>query len=176
MNIFVLCTGRCGSVTFAKACSHVTNYTAGHETRAKLTGSDRLKYPARHIEVDNRLSWFLGRLDDRFGDDAFYVHLWRDPVRVAESMNRRWHLRNGIIRGYADNICAAPVRDPLATCQDYVETVTANIRLFLKDKSRKFDFNLDDAPVAWPAFWREISAEGDFNAASSEFSVIHNAS
>lgn len=163
-------------MTFTKACSHINNYTSGHETRAKLAGSDRLRYPARHIEVDNRLSWFLGRLDERFGDEAFYVHLWRDPVRVAESMNRRWHLRNGIIRGYADSICAAPVQDPLATCMDYVGTVTANIRLFLKDKSRKMDFNLDDAATAWPTFWRGISAEGDFAAASREFSVAHNAS
>ena len=45
MNIFVLCTGRCGSVTFTKACQHITNYTCTHESRVSLLGEDRLNYP-----------------------------------------------------------------------------------------------------------------------------------
>lgn len=56
MNVFVLCTGRCGSMTFAEACSHAVNYTTGHES-----GRHRrydLKYPADHIEVDNRFPQF----------------------------------------------------------------------------------------------------------------------
>ena len=47
-NIFVLCTGRCGSVTFSKACKHITNYTSGHETRIKKL-DDRLDFPSFHI-------------------------------------------------------------------------------------------------------------------------------
>lgn len=65
MNIFVLCTGRSGSKTFIKACNHITNYTCGHESRAKrakLESRLNLDYPPNHIEADNRLSWFLGRL------------------------------------------------------------------------------------------------------------------
>jgi hypothetical protein len=34
MKIFVTGTGRCGTVTFSKACSHITNYTSGHKTKA----------------------------------------------------------------------------------------------------------------------------------------------
>ncbi len=56
MDVFVLCTGRCGSTTFIKACAHITNYTAAHESRTGLLGSDRLDYPGKHIEADNRLS------------------------------------------------------------------------------------------------------------------------
>ncbi|MES9978612.1 MAG: hypothetical protein ABW107_07665, partial [Candidatus Thiodiazotropha sp. 6PLUC5] len=67
MNIFILNSGRCGSTTFIKACEHITNYTTGHETRAHLTGDKRIDYPDNHIEADNRLSWILGRIDNKFG-------------------------------------------------------------------------------------------------------------
>ncbi|MCS3662077.1 hypothetical protein [Salinibacter ruber] len=91
MNVFVLCTGRCGSTTFARACEHIENYSAAHESRAgKIKG--RVNYPARHIEVDNRLSWFLGRLDEVYGDDLFYVHLRRNPRATAESFADRYEV------------------------------------------------------------------------------------
>jgi hypothetical protein len=63
MNVFVLTTGRSGSLTFAEACRRITNYTTGHETRVGRVGPERLAYPDRHIEVDHRLAWFLGRMD-----------------------------------------------------------------------------------------------------------------
>jgi hypothetical protein len=63
VNVFVLNTGRCGSVTFIEACRHIRNYSAAHESRATLIGEQRLAYAANHIETDNRLCWFLGRLD-----------------------------------------------------------------------------------------------------------------
>jgi len=78
-NIFVLSTGRCGSTTFYKACSHFSNYTSGHETLSSKLGIQRFAYPAFHIESDNRLSWLLGRLDTEYGNSAFYVHLTSRP-------------------------------------------------------------------------------------------------
>ncbi|WP_298976670.1 hypothetical protein [uncultured Thermosynechococcus sp.] len=60
MNVFVPCTGRCGSVTFAKACSFITNFRSAYESRTFLRGEARLAYPSRSIGVDNRLSQFLG--------------------------------------------------------------------------------------------------------------------
>src|SRR3972149_9948429 len=104
MNVFVLTTGRSGSLTFATACGHITNYTTGHETRRMLLGAERLAPPARHIEVDNHLAWFLGRLDGAYGDGAFYVHLRRDDEAVAASYSRRWNkpllsaYRKGVLR------------------------------------------------------------------------------
>lgn len=86
----MLNTGRCGSMTFVHACSHIDNYTSGHESRAGHHGDARLEYPDNHIEADNRLSWMLGSLDRKFGTDAFYLHLWRDPESVAQSFAKRW--------------------------------------------------------------------------------------
>src|SRR5438132_14275765 len=100
MNVFVLCTGRCGSQTFIKACSHLSNYSSAHESRMPLLGPERLRYPINHIEADNRLSWLLGRLDKAYADEAFYVHLIRDEEAVAASFVRRYD--SGIMQAYRD--------------------------------------------------------------------------
>lgn len=42
-----------------------------------------MAYPPRHIEVDNRLAWFLGYLQEHHGHEAYYVHLTRDRDAVA---------------------------------------------------------------------------------------------
>ena len=185
MNVFVLSTGRCGSTSFERACSAITNYTSGHETLTHALGSERLAYPDRHIESDNRLSWFLGRLDEAYGDDAFYVHLIRDPEEVAASYAQRlWP--GGIMMAYARGIllrrrdkpahvAAAPYR-PADLARDYVATVNANIRLFLRDKTRKMEFRLESAEAAYRAFWTAIGAEGDLGRALALLAEHHNAS
>lgn len=175
MNVFVLCTGRSGSHTFVKACSHMTNYTAGHESRHRFLGQERFQYPENFIEADNRLAWILGRLDDAYGDQAFYVHLLRDRRETAESWNRRWHLKGTIIMAYAQSIIRHKEHG-LAVCMDYWDTVNSNIRLFLKDKSKKMEFHLDRAREQYPEFWRRIGAEGDLEAALREWEVMHDAS
>lgn len=175
-NVFVLCTGRCGSVTFAKACSHLTNFTTGHESRVRSPGVERVAYPANHIEIDNRLSWFLGRLQQRYGDDAFYVHLTRDRDAVARSFNRRWHLRSSIMRAYTEQICMTSPKDPLAACYDYVDTVTSNIEAFLRDKPNVFRMRMEDHAHRFPAFLTWISAEGDIGASTAEWGTTYNRS
>lgn len=177
-NVFILCTGRCGSVTFVEAAKRISNYSAGHETRAAMIGHARLAYPVRHIEADNRLSWLLGRLNERYGDDAFYVHLERDILDVARSfLNRK---DRGIMRAYrADILMGADKRrdvEDLAFCIDYCQTVNTNIRLFLKDKTRKMNFALESASADWVHFWELIGAEGDFDKALACWDTKHNAS
>ena len=51
MNVFVLCTGRCGSVTFIESAKHIANYSAGHESRTYEIGSARFAYPPDHVEA-----------------------------------------------------------------------------------------------------------------------------
>ena len=173
MNVFVLCTGRCGSQTFAAECRHITNFTSGHETRASICGPARLDYPQNHIEADNRLSWFLGDLDNRFGTDAFYVHLTRDPAKVAASYAQR--MGQGIAKAYREGILmGAPEAGPIAVTADLVHTVTANIQFFLKDKPRKASVRLETAKEYFEAVWRAIAAEGDLAAALAEFDVVHD--
>jgi len=176
-NVFVLCTGRCGSTTFAKAAGHIKNFTAAHESRSNLIGAKRFGYPERHIEVDNRLSWLLGRLDQVYGDSALYVHLKRDEMAVAQSFTKRYG--GGIIKAYRGGgiiMGLSEDADPLQVSLDYCRTVTENIALFLRDKSHKMEFNLENYEHDFPEFWERVGASGKLPKALSEFSVKHNAS
>jgi hypothetical protein len=177
-NVFVLCTGRCGSTTIVKAMEHATNFTAGHESRRHFIGTERLAYPTGHFEADNRLSWFLGRLDATFGTAPLYVHLTRDVDAVVRSFAERADL--GIMKAYREEILRGPRRvmkrvpnEDIA--RDMVETVTANIQYFLRDKPNTMQFRLEQAATDFPALWERIGATGDFDAAKAEWGVRHNA-
>lgn len=176
MNVFILNSGRCGSTTFIQACSHISNYTALHESRCGLIGPERLNYPDNHIEADNRLSWFLGRLDQEYGDDAFYVHLKRDRQATAESFARRADF--GIMEAYREGIVlelqGAPTAHEIAL--DYLDTVEANIGHFLKDKSLKMAFHLEQAKVDFQTFWEWIGASGTLELALLEWDTAYNSS
>jgi len=176
MNVFVLCTGRSGSVTFAEACCHIDNYAVGHETRTDRLGPARLDYPARHIEVDNRLCWFLGRLEAAYGDEAFYVHLKRDEHDTARSFERRWG--EGVIRAYAEDLLLGDTEhmDRFEVCLDYCRTVNANIEHFLTSKPNTMVVHLETAKEDFRTFWRHIGAEGDQERALQEWDVRHNPS
>lgn len=176
-RVFVLSTGRCGSTTFVRACEHITNYTAAHESLIGAVGDARLGYPLGHIEADNRLSWLLGRLHRTFDDErTFYVHLRRDDEATAQSFMRRWG--KGIIKGYAKRILPGSVRnhDRHAICLDYVRTVNANIEHFLESRTNWMHVRLETATRDFPDFWDRIGAEGDAAAAMGEWGVRHNAS
>ena len=175
MNVFVLCTGRCGSMTLARACGHISNYTSAHESRCAGVGDSRLDYPENHIEIDNRLAWFLGRLDEQYGDEAIYIHLKRDTEHVAQSFLKRYS--KGIMGAYKNTILLGKQGvNGLPVCRDYCDTVNSNIRLFLKDKTKHMEFNLESCQDDFAKFWSLVSAEGDYEAALAEFEVKHNAS
>jgi hypothetical protein len=175
MNVFVLSPGRCGSVTMAYACRHATNFRAGHETNCRLLGGQRFGYPPNFIEIDNRLSWMLGRLERAYGDTAWYVQLTRDPEAIAQSYNKRWHIATGIIPAYRTGILMNPQAKPIDICRDYVETVTTNIAEYLKDKTHVLPMALETMEADFARFWDWIGATGDKNAALAEFKVIRNA-
>jgi len=176
MNVFILNTGLCGSSTFIKACEHISNYSAAHESRATLLGEQRLAYPTQHIEADNRLSWVLGRLDQQYADNALYVHLSRNNKQTIESFSKRADF--GIMQAYKEGILLGGESNQTSDliAEDYINTVESNIEFFLKDKTHKMNFSLDNAKVDFAVFWQFISAEGDFQAALNEWNVSYNAS
>ena len=174
-NIFILNTGRCGSMTFIQACKHIANFTALHESRLTYTGVQRLNYPENHIEADNRLSWILGRLDKQYGDKAFYVHLSRDINTTADSFARREAF--GIMKAYKEGVLLGGAEQTAQEIAlDYIETVESNITLFLKDKTNKMDFKLESAKKDFEKFWDTIAAEGNLPAALSEWDINYNSS
>ncbi len=175
MNIFILNAGRCGSTTFIQACRHISNYTALHESRATLTGEQRLAYADNHIEADNRLCWVLGRLEEKYGNHACYVHLTRDPAASADSFVRRADF--GIMKAYREGILlGGEQQTDQEIAEDYLATVDSNIALFLRNKTNRMDFSLETATRDFARFWKWIDAEGDLDKALAEWQTRYNAS
>jgi hypothetical protein len=202
-RVFVLSTGRCGSTTFAASCAHITNHTSGHETNWGRLGDVRLDYPDDHIEIDNRLSWFLGSLAARY-PDARYVHLLRERQSVVDSFLKRWpwdpppgriamprligratgRLTSGVVAtsilpAFAYQIAGrrapVPKADRPLVAGHYVDTVTANIEAFVEGRPHR-RVDLETLAEALPGLWEWIGAEGDLDAAVAELTVRHNAS
>lgn len=175
MNLFILCTGRCGSTTFIQACSHISNYSSAHESRTSKLGPDRFAYPKQHIEADNRLSWLLGRLNRIYGDQAHYVHLKRDTLKTAESYVKRYD--GGIMKAYRGNGILMGISqdaDPLSVAIDYCNTVNTNIDLFLRDKSNVMRIDLQKVKEAFPIFCNWIGAEVNMEKAIATLNMRHN--
>lgn len=157
----------------------MTNYTSGHETKAGGVGTNRLAFPENHIEADNRLSWYLGRLHFKYGDSAFYVHLKRDLDSTAKSYARRKNV--GIMNAFASGLLRQKVldeqaRNPLTLATDICETITNNIDHFLLDKTNKMEIHIEDLEKGFSEFWDRISAEGDKEAALASLSKPTNTS
>jgi len=179
MNVFVLCSGRSGSTSFIKACQHISNYTAGHETKTHCLGQQRFAFADKHIEADNRLSWQLGQLDKEFGKTAFYVHLKRDTNKVAGSYMQRFLLPKSMIYAYANGMKkqapeALNKNERYAICLDYIETVNYNINTFLKDKPHQICIELEEVKQEFKSFWQAINAKGNLEEALKEFDIKHN--
>lgn len=175
MNVFVLSTGRCGSKTFAKACSHIENFSSSHESRIGRL-EKRVKYPDNHIEVDNRLSWFLGRIDKKYGKDAFYVHQKRNRNDTAKSLSRGSYKR-GIVQAYREKIIIlGDDWSSVKVCKHFYDTVNSNIESFLKDKPNSIEFNIESAERDFREFWESIGAEGDLSSALHEWDRKYHAS
>lgn len=176
MRIFVLCTGRTGSMTFARACGHLSNYTASHERNVHVIGLDeRLDYPDQHIEVDNRLMWFLGPLADRY-PDAFYVHLTRDRAATVSSIAQR-KSRSSIIRAFGRGILIRSDQlddqERTQVAQMYVDTANATIEAFLRGRDH-MRVAVETISTDFPEFLARIGAEGDLEGALAEWRVRHN--
>jgi len=169
-NVFILCCGRCGSLTFSMACSHINNYTSGHETKTGVIGKDRIFYKNNHIEIDNRLCWFLNRIDNCYNNNPFYVHLIRnkeDCVRSLKKGPRR------IILAYAE-ILQRNKGSAEELSFDYYDLINENISKFLENKTNKMIFKLENAKNDFIKFWNNIKAEGDLDKSLNEWDVKYN--
>lgn len=178
MRVFVLTTGRAASKTVAHACTHIDGMSAGHETnRGKIDG--RLDYPDNHIEVDNRLVWFLGGLDKRYDDsDTFYVYLTRHPDKVVASYLTRWHITVSITRAFYHGILMKPQKPDMDTarksCGLFVETVDENIRHFLKNRDNWASVRVENLTDDFFEFMNQCGLTGDTDAIGTALNDIRN--
>jgi len=187
MKVFVLGTGRSGTKTFTRACEHLTNYTVSHNSLREGPGFDHkwsvLQSKDQHIEVDDRLSWMLPVMERLHGDDAYYVHLWRDPAKVVRSYARpqRLYLQGSLLSTFYHGILGTPAEKRKVSAADAekagelcVEVITGNIENFLESKPNRIFIDIDDPKESFRRFLQEIGAEGDLEAALAEFESIHD--
>lgn len=181
-NVFVLATGRSGTMTFARACGHIAGFSAGHETRSQLIGGDRFDYPPDHIEVDNRLSWFLGELAHRWTSPAtLFVHLRRNRNEVVRSFERRWDstFPASIIRAFGHGIVARANNwsndERREVCEFYVDTVNRNIAEFVRGRN-SMTIELEHLHDQFGMFVDRLDTTADMEGARREIATAHNAS
>ena len=158
-------------MTFANACRHVTNYTVAHESGSRNGYS--LKYVDQHIEVDNRLAWFGGRLSKDY-PAAYYVHLLRNREDVVRSFARRGACQQTkLLHGFMHAVKQGVSHDVLAESKELVDTVTTNIRAFLENRTH-VTIHIEDPAEPFTRMWNEIGAEGDLDAALGALTERHN--
>lgn len=80
MRVFVTGTGRCGTVSFWRACEFITNYKSSHETV-----SLDLTYPDGIIEVNSQLRHSVTHLHNKY-PKARWVHFIRSPETCIPSL------------------------------------------------------------------------------------------
>ena len=179
MRVFVLTAGRTASQTVALACEHIEGMSAAHESRRRMI-EQRLDYPDNHIEVDNRLAWFLGSLERLYDDtDTFYVFLRRDPDLVASSYIKRWHITVSIVRAFYHGILMCrnekPTEDEkLASARLFVQTVEDNISAFLSRRSHYAVINTETLEQDFLAFMETAGLEGDREAIRATLNSTNN--
>jgi len=175
MKIAVLTAGRSGSTSLYHACQHVKNFSSGHDTKEGALAVDRVKIADAHIEIDTRFAWMLGLLSEQNGDDVYYVLLTRKKDAIAMSYNRRWANRKGIIRGYCEAVLQRDKpHEDIEVALDLVQTVEANIRVFLESRPHSV-IRLENWSDDLTAFFAQIGAEVDLDAAKEAFAQRHNA-
>ena len=179
MRVFVLTAGRTASQTVALACEHIDGMTAAHESRRRMI-ENRLDYPDNHVEVDNRLAWFLGSLERLYSDDqTFYVFLRRDPERVAASYIKRWHITVSIVRAFYHGILMCRNKKPteddkMASARLFVQTVEDNITTFLRSRTNYAVINTENLEPDFLAFMDTAGLTGDRDAISATLNSLNN--
>lgn len=188
MNVFVVGTGRCGTVTFTKACQHVTNFTAAHESTSGLTRAADLSFPAQHIEVNPHITWLLGPVA-ALHPDALWVHLVRAKEDVVASWMQRGRTHGpGVWSPLALRVAPKGIRTDeqfrtiCELCYDAItHQVDAHLKTLPADRARTIllsdlagGVSNPKARATWREFWQWIRAEGDFAASLAEWRIRYN--
>lgn len=143
MRVFVIGTGRCGTITFSKACSHFENHTSGHETKC---ANNDLKYKDNHIECDPHLFWHLPNLIETY-PDALYVHLVRERESCIGSLSKRNSLRK-----YQTFTEMTDKFDANSIAAKYYDFCTKTIDYILPNTKKHMKMILTPSSDAWKKF------------------------
>lgn len=157
MRVFVTGTGRCGSVTFSRACATITNFTSSHEAIAT-----DLAYPDNHIEVNCQLHSCIERLVLRY-PDAFFVHLIRRRDECIESLAAMDHGRVMLQYWSIYPTVVSVGGGAIDVAESFYDSVTARIDSAISNirSNRRFVFRLECSGRDWKKFLFMIRAQSD---------------
>lgn len=166
MRVFVIGTGRCGSVSFFHACKHITNYTVGNETY-----NLNLEYPDNHIEVNPQLRLCLSKLIRKYPDSLF-VHLIRNENDCVKSLAALNH--GQVMEAYT--ILYPSITSPslIETAKVFYECENELICTQLREATYKYTYLLELTEYLFPEFFIRIKARGDLFAALDEWKTPKN--
>ena len=165
MNIFVIGSGRCGTLTFSKSISHCTNYTVGHESHAGSV--DRLNYPENHIEVSSHLTLYWPMLRKRYPQCRFVWIQRVDDVRCARSISK---LQGGqIVRDFCNVFHQQPNPVLIEGALDIYDMMNAQ-----GEASGAFRIEMENAKAQWQRCWDFMGCEGDFELSLNEWDTRYN--
>lgn len=168
-RVFVVGTGRCGTVSFNHACRHMSNYQTGHESRCGF-----LEYPDQWIEVSHHLRCVITHLRYKY-PDALWVHLLREPEACIKSLAA---LEDGkVMMAYRHLYHSVVPSDRLIDIAfRYYWCENDNIRAQLAPipPEKRREMHLETIKDEWPEFWRWVGAEGDLGSSLASWDVKRN--
>lgn len=170
MRVFVTGTGRCGTVSFRKACTYATNYKTGHESLCGL-----LEYPDEFIEVNPQLRHCIIYLAKKY-PEAKWVHLIRNPETCIPSLAR---LNGGrVMEAYRIlHNSVMPSLEPIDTAFRYYwcvrDIIDCQLRMTVHPECRK-DMHLESIKEEWPSFWEWIEAKGNLEESLASWDTPNN--
>jgi len=170
MRLFVFGTGRCGTVSMARALRYADNFTVGHETKCP-----DLCYPDQHIEVNPQLRVVVHQLVQLY-PDAMYCLLTRDMVKVARSYARLrdgdwlhywWGLNTTVRPADNDDAAMIAVADLVRQCHTAWFRCPENHRMLM---------DIDHIKEPFKKLWKRIGATGNLAEALVSFDYPLNTS
>lgn len=170
MRVFVVGTGRCGTVSFREACRYIENYTSGHETI-----SHELEYPDQYIEVNPHFHARLHTLIYKY-PDALWVHLIRRYDVCVESLAA---MDDGQVMLSLGRMYPSiyPAHDALEIASLFYHDINLRINRSLcsmVSPDRRMAIHLETVKHQWKTFWDWIHAEGDYQASLASWDTPHN--
>lgn len=170
MRVFVIGTGRCGSVSFREACRFIKNYTVGHESNCGL-----LEYPDNHIEVNPHIRGLVKKIKNKYPGSK-WIHLIRQPETCIPSLAA---MDRGIIMEYYGRLYPSvqitPAVMDIAYRFYWQENDLIQVQLnHLVSEYQRMTIELELVKNKWRAFWNWIGAEGDFEASCKSWDVPCN--
>lgn len=168
-NVFIISPGRTATSAMSKALSHVSGFTSLHESRVSFLQDERINYPNFHIELDNRLSFYMPQLTKKYSKkESLLVIINRDRKSIAESYNKRWRKIN-IMKAFSQGIHMRNLNsNNIDVCLAYVNYVYETLDYFKNDWDNVLEVDFSNLNAAITQILKRINKIEDLDNVLNE--------